>query len=71
MPGLWRPCEYKEWRGELPWEGGRMVCASVWPLDESPSVVKWVECGDEAGEAAIAHATVRMLAFWEWENGDV
>jgi hypothetical protein len=70
MTGLWRPCEYKEWRGTLP-DGEGCVLAAVWPLDGAPAVVKWVEVGDEAGEAAIAHATVRMLAFWEWEDGDV
>jgi hypothetical protein len=65
---MWRPCEYKEWRGALPWDGGGMVCAMVWPLEGSPASLKWVELGEEPGEAVIAHTTVRMLAFWEWED---
>ena len=66
---MWQPCEYKEWRGELPWEFGRMVCASVWPLDGSPAVVKWVELGDEPGEEVIAHETLRWLVFQEAPDG--
>lgn len=64
---MWQPCEYKEWRGELPWDTGQGVFACVWPLDDAPASVKWVELGDAPGEAQIAHETVRMLAFWEWE----
>ncbi len=70
MSGLWRPCEYKEWRGDLPWDGGRMVCACVWPLDGVPAAIKWLELadGDNPREANPAHHAVRMLAFWEWED---
>jgi len=65
---MWRPCEYLEWRGTLP-GGERCVFASVWPLKDGPASVKWVELGDEPGEPVIAHETVRMLAFWDWEDG--
>lgn len=69
MPGLWRPCEYKEWRGILP-DGEGCVLAAVWPLDGAPDTLKWLELtdGDNPREADLAHHAVRMLAFWEWED---
>lgn len=66
---MWRPCEYKEWRGRLPWDQGHCVCAVVSALDGSPNAMKWVELdGDDPREAEPAHYTVRILTFWEWED---
>lgn len=66
---MWHPCEYKEWRGCIP--GGKAVFACVWPMDEAPASVKWVEVGtDDPIEQAVSHEVVRLLAFQEWEASD-